>query len=130
MNAQMLLSQNFNLFEKRYLSSRITCLVFIVTGILYLRGGLPLTATLITVGTITLFAAQFIFQFKWLNLFLGGMMLLLSIYLSPAVWSEFSEFEVVTEAARKLLLSGWGICFAGLTLSVLMIISFIRDFDN
>lgn len=129
MNAQMLLSQKFNLFEKKYLASRIACLVFIVAGILYLRGGLPLTATLITVGTITLFTAQFVFQFKWLNLFLGGMTFLISIYLSLAVWSEFSEFEVVTEAARKLLLFGWGICFAGLLLSLFLIVSFIRDFE-
>ncbi|MBN1985676.1 MAG: hypothetical protein JW761_05195, partial [Prolixibacteraceae bacterium] len=63
------------------------------------------------------------------NCFLGGMMFLISIYLSLAVWSEFIEFEVVSNSARQLLLVGWSLCLTGIVLSVFMIIGFICSFD-
>lgn len=128
MKAHALSFPKFNLFEKKYLASRIASAVFIVVCILYLWGGQPFAATLTAVVAIALFAIQFVFQFKWVNCFLGGMMFLASIYLSLAVWSEFAEFEVVNNSALQLLLVGWSLCLTGIVLSVFMMVDFIRSF--
>lgn len=128
MNAQTLTFLKFNLFEKRHLSGRIACFVFIIALFFYAFSFRSTGATIISLGAISLFAVQFIYQFKAINGILGGIMLLVSIYFSLAVWSEFSEFEVVTQAARELLMVGWSLCFAGIILALLMIVSAIRDF--
>lgn len=129
MNTRTAIFSKFRLFGKKYLVSRIACLIFIIACVLYPGQDFSVAATLITVGAILLFALQFVFQFKWLNWFLGIAMLLISLYFLLAVWDEFSEFETVTRAARQLLLVGWGMCFTGIVLSVLMIISCLKNPD-
>jgi len=119
-------SSKFRLSEKKYLISRIACSVFIVAWLVYLPGR-TITATLITIGAILLFGLQFVFQFKMLNWFLGISMLIVSIYMSFAVLSEFSEFETVSRSAWQLLLFGWGMCFTGVVLSVLMLKNFFSN---
>ncbi len=129
MNTRTAIFSKFRLFEKKYLVSRISCLIFIIACVLYLGQDFSVAATLVTVGAILLFALQFVFQFKWLNWFLGVAILLISLYFLLAVWDEFSEFETVTRAARQLLLVGWGMCFTGIVLSVSMIISCLKNPD-
>ena len=77
---------------------------------------------------ISLFVIPIVFQFKVLNGILGGILFLVSVYFSLAVWSEFNEFDVVTSSAKQLLLFGFGGCFLGVVFSLFMIWTFIRDF--
>jgi ABC-type Fe3+-siderophore transport system permease subunit len=118
------------LLEKKYLASRVACGVFIIVWISYLTGVESYIASLIAISSILLFFLQFIFQFMWLNWFLGVAMFFVSLYFSLAVWDEFREFETVTREARLLLLVGWGMCFTCVILSIFMIVSCIRDFDK
>ncbi|RIJ49254.1 hypothetical protein D1614_06795 [Maribellus luteus] len=97
---------------------------------LYLWGGRSLAASVISATAILLFALQFIFQFNAVNGVLGGLMVLVGLYFSMAVWSEFSEFEVVNKEALTLLLVGWGLCLSVIVLAIFMVVSFIRDFAN
>lgn len=84
-------------------------------------------ATVIPIVFISVFIWQFIFQNNTINGILGGIMTLLGLYFSLAVWSEFSEFEVINDAARQLLLVGWSGCFAVIILGILMIRSSILN---
>lgn len=129
MNTQTLISPKFNLFEKRYLASRIACVVFFVLAFLYLfESQKPAGASFAVYCTMALLTVQFVFQFKALNGIIGGLLFLGSLYFFLAVWSEFNEFEVVTEPAKQLLMFGFGGTFVGIILSVFMLWSFIHDF--
>ena len=121
MNAKALAPSHFNLFEKQFLVSRITCFLFIGLLLMYLIETSGIGAVVVCLSLISLFAIQFIFQFQLLNGLLGGIMFLLGVYFSLAVWSEFTDFEVVTQAARKLLIVGWGGCSLVIGLAVLLI---------
>ncbi|HSH19033.1 MAG TPA: hypothetical protein VLA03_01195 [Draconibacterium sp.] len=129
MNTKTLRSLKFNLFEKKFLASRIACLIFIVAWIIYLWGGRPFVATLVSVSAISLFILQLIYQFKLINGLLGGIMFFVSIYFSLAVWSEFNDFEIVASEAWNLLLVGWGLCLTEIILSLFMIMSALREFS-
>lgn len=126
---QTFLFPKFNLFEKKYLASRIACVVFFILAFFYLfESQRSAGASFVAYLTMALLTIQFVFQFKALNGIIGGLMLLGSLYFSLAVWSEFNEFEVVTESAKQLLMFGFGGTFVGILLSVFMLWSFIRDF--
>ena len=86
-------------------------------------------ASIITLSAMAFLSLQFVYQFKALNGILGGLFLLASLYTSLAVWSEFTEFDVITLSAKQLLLVGFGGSFMGILLSGFMIWSFIRDFE-
>ena len=113
--------------DKKYFASRIACSAIIAALVFYLVGGRTAGTTLIAAGAMMLFAIQFVFQFKWLNLISGISTLLVSIFFLLAVISEFSEFETVTPAAWQLLLVGSGIFLAGIVLSVFLLVSFFKD---
>lgn len=121
MNAKALVAPKINLFEKPFLASRIACIVFISMLLMYVVGTTGIGAFAVCLSLILLFGIQFIFQFQPLNVILGGIMFLLGVYFSMAVWSEFIEFEVVTESARQLLIIGWGGCLLVIGLAILMI---------
>jgi hypothetical protein len=121
MNTKALIPSQFNLFDKQFLVSRITCFLFIGLLLTYLIGSGGVGATVVCLSLISLFLVQFIYQFQLLNGLLGGIMFLLGVYFSLAVWSEFTDFEVVTQAARQLLLVGWGRCLLVISLAVLLI---------
>jgi hypothetical protein len=120
MNAKELIPSQLNLLEKQFLVSRTVCLFFVGILLMYNLGNSGIGVTLICVSLITLFLVQFIFQFEFLNALLGGIMFLLGVYFSLAVWSEFREFEVVTQAARQFLLVGCGGCLLVIVLAVLL----------
>lgn len=128
MNAQIILPK-FSLFRREFLASRIACFIFVLVWVYYLPGR-SFPVTLFAGGTILLFSIQFIFQFKILNWFLGILMLLLSLYFSLAVLSEFGEFKTITSSALQLLLIGLGMSLAGGILSVLMIAGLVRSFEK
>jgi hypothetical protein len=115
------------LLRREFLASRITC--FILAWVYYLPGR-SFPVTLIAGGAILLFSIQFIFQFKLLNWFLGILMLILSLYFSLAVLSEFGEFKTITSSAQQLLLFGLGMSLTGGILSVIMISGLIRNFEK
>ncbi len=121
MNAKVLTPSQFNLFDKQFFVSRITCFLFIGLLLMYLIETSGIGATVVCLSLISLFLVQFIFQFQLLNGLLGGIMFLLGVYFSLAVWSEFTDFEVVTRAARQLLIMGWGGCLLVIGLAVLLI---------
>ena len=121
MNAKEVFPSQFNLFEKQFLVSRITCFLFIGLLLMYLIGTNGIGATVVCLSLISLFLIQFIFQFQLLNVLLVGIMFLLGVYFSLSVWSEFLDFEVVTQAARQLLIVGWGGCLLVIDLAVLLI---------
>lgn len=119
----------YNLIEKKYLASRIACLVLTVLLLMYL---LPLStrglvASIISGGLAILLAIQFFYQSKTVNFLLGGIMFLIALYFCAAVVDEFSEFEIVTREAKQLLFFGLGLFFSIMVLSVLMIRRAILD---
>jgi len=130
MNTAVSISSRFNLTDKKYIASRIACIAFILAFGLYLWGGRPFVASIISLSAILLFAIQFLFQFNAVNGALGGLMFLVGFYFALAVWYEFSEFEEVNKEALNLLLVGWGFCLAAVVLAVLMIIGSVRDFAD
>lgn len=121
MKAKALTTLKLNLFDKQFLVSRIACLAFISLLFVYMVGTTGIAASAVCISLILLFVVQFIFQFQVLNIVLGGIMFLLGVYFSMAVWSEFIEFEVVTQAARQLLIVGWGGCAFVISLAVFMV---------
>lgn len=129
MNAKTLVTLKFNLFEKKYFASRIACVVFIILlGMYLIESTRSLWATIIPLVFIAAFVCQFIFQKNAVNGIFGGIMILIGLYFSLAVWSEFSEFEIANDAALQLLLAGWFGCFLLIAFGVLMVRSFILDF--
>ncbi|MCE4563520.1 hypothetical protein INQ51_04295 [Maribellus sp. CM-23] len=128
MNTPISLSSRFNFTDKRYMASRVACIAFMIVFGLYLWGGRSLAASAISVTAILLFVLQFVLQFNAVNGVLGGLMVLVGLYFSMAVWSEFSEFEVVNKEALTLLFVGWGLCLSVIVLAIFMVVSFIRDF--
>ena len=121
MNAKAVFPSQFTLFDRQFLVSRVTCFLFISLLLMYLIETSGIGAVVVCFSLISLFAIQFFFQFQLLNGLLGGIMFLLGVYFSLAVWSEFTDFEVVTQAARKLLIVGWGGCSLVIGLAVLLI---------
>lgn len=121
MNAKILSTPKINLFEKDYIVSRIACVIFIALLVAYIVGTTETTALVISGSLILFFAIQFVIQSQVLNSILGGIMFLLGVYFSMAVWSEFREFEAVTQAAKQLLLVGWGGCAVVITFGTLMV---------
>ncbi len=130
MNTPFSISSRFNLSDKKYLASRVACVAFMIVFGLYLWGGRSLAGSVISVTAILLFAIQFVFQFNAVNGVLGGLMLLVGLYFSMAVWSEFSEFEVISSEALTLLFVGWALCLSVIVLAIFMVVSFIRDFGE
>jgi hypothetical protein len=129
MSSQLFPIPKFNLFEKKYLTSRIACLVLTALLLMYL---LPLStrglvASIIGGGLAILLAIQFFYQSKTVNFLLGGIMFLIALYFCAAVVDEFSEFEIVTREAKQLLFFGLGLFFSIMVLSVLMIRRAILD---
>lgn len=129
MNANVLILPKINLLEKKYLASRIACLVLTVLLVMYLlpiptRG---LMASLISGGLAVLLTIPFIFQSRIANIVLGGIMFLIGAYFSLTVVSEFNEFETLTRAAWQLLLFGLGGCFSVMFLSFLMLRRAVLD---
>ena len=123
MNAQNLAFPKINLLEKKYLASRISCLILIGLLLMYLlplttRG---LTASLISGGFAIVLAIHFFIQSRILNIILGGIMFLVGIYFSLAVESEFNDFETATREAWQLLFAGLGLCFSVIAMSLIMI---------
>ena len=121
MSAKILTSPKINLLDKQFLVNRIGCLTFIGFLLAYIIGSTGTVVLAICSGLILFFAIQFVFQFQALNMVLGGIMFLLGVYFSLAVWSEFLDFEVVNKSARQLLLVGWGGCAIVITFGVLMV---------
>ncbi len=121
--------QKINLFEKKYLASRIACLLLASVLLMYLlpvstRG---LVASLISGGLAFLLLVQFVFQNRGLNLLLGIILFFVGGYFSLAVVSEFNEFETITREAWLLLSVGLGLCISVMVLSVLMIQRSVLD---
>lgn len=121
MNARALKSIRIDLLDKQFLVGRISCFLFIGLLTMYLIGSGGIGATVVCLSLISLFVIQFIYQFQVLNGLLGGIMFLLGVYFMLAVWSEFTDFETVTQAARQLLIVGWGACLFVIALAVLLI---------
>ena len=121
MNAKALTLSRINIFDKQFLVSRIACLAFIGMLLMYAAGTSGIGAIVVCTSLILLFVGQFIFQFQLLNGLLGGIMFLLGVYFSLAVWSEFREFEGITQAARQLIIFGWGGCLLVIGFAFLMI---------
>jgi hypothetical protein len=128
MNTQIVLPK-ISLSRREYLASRIACFILILAWIYYFPGR-SFPVTLIAGGAILLFSFQFIFQFKLLNWFLGILMLILSLYFSLAVLSEYGEFKTLTNSALQLLLIGLGMSLTGGILSVIMIAGLVRSFEK
>jgi hypothetical protein len=129
MNAKALTIPEFNFLEKKYIASRIECVFHIVLFSLYLiEGNRPLWATVIPIVLIAVFVFQFIFQKNAVNGIFGGIIILIGLYFSLAVWSEFSEFEVVNDTALQLLLVGWLGRFLIIAFGVIMVWRFILEF--
>lgn len=129
MNAIILALPKINLFEKKYLASRIACLILTTVLLMYLlpistRG---LVASLISGGLAIMLAIQFFRQSQIANFILGSVMFLIGLYFSMAVVSEFNEFETVTRAAKQLLGFGLVGTFSIMILSVLMIRRAVLD---
>lgn len=123
MSVKALFQPRFNLLEKKYVASRIACLVLASLLVMYLfplqtRG---VIVSLISGGFAILFIVQFFRQSPVLNFILGGIMFLTGIYFCFAVMSEFNEFEIVTSSAKQLLIFGLGTCFSVMMLAFLMI---------
>lgn len=121
MSAKILNSPKINLFDKEFLGSRIACLTFIGLLISYIVGTTGIIALLICSSLILFFAIQFVIQSQVLNAILGGIMFLLGVYFSMAVWSEFNDFQVVNKSAKQLLIMGWGGCFTVIAFGVIMV---------
>lgn len=121
MNAKALTLSRINIFDKQFLVSRIACLAFIGMLLMYAAGTPGIGAVAVCASLIFLFVGQFIFQFQLLNGLLGGIMFLLGVYFSLAVWSEFLEYERITEAARQLIIVGWGGCLLVIGFAFIMI---------
>jgi len=129
MNLLALKILKINLFEKRYLASRITCLVFILFLTSYIIGGGFSTIDHYVLGVIFVFLIQFIFQYKWLNFILGLLMFIVGAYFSLAVLSEFLEFPVPNSDAYLLLIVGWSLCLTVCVFAVFMIRGFIKSMN-
>ena len=80
-------------------------------------------------GIIFVFLIQFIFQFKWINFYLGLLMFIVSAYFSLAVLSEFLEFPVPNSDAYLLLIVGWSLCLTVCVFAVFMIRGFIKSMN-
>ncbi len=129
MNANILSIPKFNLLEQKYLASRIACFVLTVLLIMYLlplptRG---LVASIISGVMALLLTIQFFLQYRIANFLLGGIMFFVGLYFCAAVVDEFMEFEVVTRAAKQMLVFGLSLFFLVMTLSILMIRRAILD---
>lgn len=123
MNATISTSSKINLLEKKYLASRITCLVLTTLLVMYLlpistRG---LTATIVSGSLALFFSIQFFFQFRVLNFILGVIMFMIGAFFSLAAISEFNEFETITRDAWLLLIVGLGMCISIMVLSAIMV---------
>jgi hypothetical protein len=129
MNLLALKILKINLFEKRYLASRIACLVFILFLTSYIIGGGFSTIDHYVLGVIFVFLIQFILQFKWINFYLGLLMFLVGAYFSLAVLSEFMEFPVLNRDAFFLLVVGWSLCLTVCVFAVFMIKGFFKSLN-
>ena len=128
MNATISTSLKINLLEKKYLASRIACSACTISLATFLFGEIgSLWIVAFFLGFIGVFVYQFVFQNYIVNAILGSILALTGFYFSMGVWSEFTDFEVVNNAARQLLIVGWLICSVVITFGVLMIRTFIRD---
>jgi len=127
MNSPIFSIPKFNLFEKKYLASRFTCVILTVILIMSMlppRGVItPIICGVLVISLII----QFFYQSKMANFLLGGIMFLIALYFCAAVVDEFSEFEIVTREAKQLLFFGLGLFFSIMVLSVLMIRTAILD---
>ena len=106
MNFHALKIRKIDLFEKRYLASRISCVVFILLLTSYTIGGEFSTIDRFVLVGIFILLIQFIFQFSWINLSLGLMMFSAGAYFSLPVLSEFLDFPVSNHDAYLLLIVG------------------------
>lgn len=129
MNIQVLKILKINLFEKRYLASRIACLVFILLLTSYIIGGRFSTIDHYVLGVIFVFLIQFILQFKWINFYLGLLMFIVGAYFFLAVLSEFMEFPAFNRDAYFLLVVGWSLCVMVCVFAVFMIRGFLRSLN-
>ncbi len=127
MNLQVLKIPNIDLLEKSHLASRIACLVFILFLTSYIIGGGFSTIDHYVLGVIFVFLIQFIFQFNWINLYLGLLMFIVGAYFSLAVLSEFLEFPVPNRDAYLLLIVGWSLCLTVCVFAIFMIRGFIKS---
>lgn len=67
---------------------------------------------------VPILLVQLLFQFPVLNWLLGISLMLISCYMTLAVWSEFSEFQTKTSTAWQLISFGWGLTFTGLAVAL------------
>jgi hypothetical protein len=98
-------------------------LFFILTGIVAFIGELARTGKIsyVSLALIAVFLLQLKLQNKTTGYILGALLALVSFYMLFAVYSEFSEFEVVNQKAIKLLAIGWALFGSVLVFSILLI---------
>ncbi|HPE78347.1 MAG TPA: hypothetical protein PLC80_19810 [Draconibacterium sp.] len=129
MNIQVLKILKIKLFEKRYLASRIACVIFILFLTSYIIGGGFSTIDHYVLVAIFIFLIQFLFQFSWVNFILGLLMFIVGAYFSLAVLSEFMEFPILNRDAYFLLVVGWSLCLTICVFAVFMIRGFLRSLN-
>ena len=128
MKAKIAVPENFDLLDKKYLPSRIACLILFIVLLAYLIPRTDLLGpSILSGGLAVLFIVQFFRQNRILNYVLGGLMFLVGLYFCAAVVDEFMEFESVTHSAKQLLIYGLGGFLSVMVLSVLMIRRAIKD---
>lgn len=121
---------NYKLLEKEALASRVVCLFFIVVIIIDLVNitdtASRINRTFVSTIFLTLFAIQFIFQYKTINLILGGLLFLGCFYMLFALFSEYNDFTIKNKETNTLLTVGLTLFLSGMVFSVLMLRSFIK----
>jgi len=75
----------------------------------------------IAIGLIIILTIQFILRNNFLGVVIPILIIMASIYLSLALFSEYSEFQVKTTEACRLMLVGIPFILATVSSSVLMI---------
>ena len=93
MNTLTFIIPKINLFEKRYLASRIACLVLVVFGLLFqLDSERIFVVNYIALVVMIIFGVQFFYQFKALNGILGGLLFIMSAYMILQYFQSLKNF--------------------------------------
>jgi hypothetical protein len=78
----------------------------------------------IAIGLLLVLVFQIIFKVRWLGVLIPGLLILISLYLLLALFSELSEFPSFNAEAQTLLFVGLGFLLSTLFISGVMIVKY------
>jgi len=84
----------------------------------------PFSINPVAIGVIAIVILQIVFKNKISGLIISGLFLLVNLFMTGALFSEFNEFPTFNAAAKKLLFGGLSILGFNLFMSILMILKY------